>query len=238
MGEKLPEKGTLIHEIVPKIRVDELAKLIELLLSNLSLMFGYGTRRYSFEQGQMTTATQYIGERQDMMQELNRQRFEAREYITGVVQAGLWFENTYHGASWDASAEVLVEFDDSYITDKAQKAATLRADALEGLGGRKAAAQYLMTTYNLVEAEAEDWLADHDGGDVSARFARLLELQANGMMSRTELRAWATGETLDEARAAIAALDTENAARVAASPEISALLASDARGEGDERATL
>ena len=64
----------MIKEIVPEIRAGKFRDVIELLLSLLSMMFGYGTRRYTFERGQITTATEYIGQRQDQMQELNRQR--------------------------------------------------------------------------------------------------------------------------------------------------------------------
>lgn len=172
LGEKLPTQGALISEIVPKIRVSEFTGVIELLLSAFSLLFGYGTKKYSFQQGQIVTATQYIGERQDMMQELNRQRYEARQYIEGIVRAGLWFMNTFTGASWDVSVDVLVEFDDSFIEDKNTKLVEIRNDVLSGIGGRHVAALYLQEKYNLTEDEAMAWVleaeVEEDGGEDGA----------------------------------------------------------------------
>ena len=49
-------------------------KAFELLLSLLSMSFGYGTKKYTFENGKITTAKEYIGTKQDSMQELNKQR--------------------------------------------------------------------------------------------------------------------------------------------------------------------
>jgi len=58
----------------------------------LTKQFGFGSRRYSLgADGELVTATQYIGERHDMLQELNRQRMAAREYICGIVKAIAWF---------------------------------------------------------------------------------------------------------------------------------------------------
>lgn len=132
LGQKLPGKDDqrLVQEYNPVIRVDDLTKTFELLLSLLSLMFGYGTKKYSFENGQITTATEYIGERQDQMQELNRQRQEARRYIQDICRAVMWFSNTFHGTAYNLESEILVDFDDSYITDKESELERRRNDAL------------------------------------------------------------------------------------------------------------
>lgn len=159
-ADKLPGDGNLVQEIAPQIRVGAFTEVIELLLSVFSTLFGYGTKKYSFQNGQIVTATQYVGERQDMMQELNRQRYEAKQYVAGIVRAGLWFLNTFTGTGWDADAEVLVEFDDSYIEDKNAKLEGMRQDVQNGIGGKRLLVQYLMQQYNLTEEEAEKWAAD------------------------------------------------------------------------------
>ena len=84
IGEKLPDpqEKALIQEYNPEIRIEPVTKSFELALSLLSMSFGYGTKKYSFENGQITTATEYVGERQDQMQELNRQRQEAIRYLS------------------------------------------------------------------------------------------------------------------------------------------------------------
>lgn len=160
LGEGLPDSKTLIHNEQPNVRIDQFRQSIEMLLDMLSVKFGFGTKRYSFKNGQVQTATEYIGERQDMLLELNKQRDESRQYIDGIVRAVLWFSNTFKGTSFPLDDAVCVEFDDSYIEDRAGKLETYRQDALSGLGGMHTRALYLQEMYNLDEDEAAKWAED------------------------------------------------------------------------------
>ncbi|WP_321024250.1 hypothetical protein [Eisenbergiella porci] len=153
LGQKLPDQKELIQEYNPSIRIDEITKCFELALSLLSMAFGYGTKKYSFENGQITTATEYIGERQDQMQELNRQRQEATRYIQDICRAVMWFSNTFHGTAYNLDSEVLVDFDDSYITDKESELERRRNDALS-FDIPQLTIWYLMDAYSLSEEEA------------------------------------------------------------------------------------
>ncbi len=144
----------MIQEYNPAIRVDDITKCFELALSLLSMSFGYGTKKYSFENGQITTATEYIGERQDQMQELNRQRQEASKYIQDICRALLWYSNTFHGTAYSIDAEILVDFDDSYVTDREAELEQRRNDALS-FDIPKLTVWYLMQAYSLSEDEAE-----------------------------------------------------------------------------------
>lgn len=130
LGEKLPEAKSIIQEYNPQIRVDEITKSFELCLSLFSMTFGFGSKKYTFENGQIKTATEYIGERQDAMQELNKQRKEAVDYITGIIRAVLWFSNTFLETSYDIDKEVCIDFDDSYVEDKTTQMSNMRADAM------------------------------------------------------------------------------------------------------------
>lgn len=152
-GEKLPEEKGMIQEYNPEIRIEQITKSFELALSLLSMMFGYGTKKYSFENGQITTATEYIGERQDQMQELNRQRQEATRYIQDICRGVMWFSNTFHGTGYDLDAEILVDFDDSYVTDRESDLERKRNDALS-FDIPELTIWYLMDAYNLSEEEA------------------------------------------------------------------------------------
>ena len=153
-NEKLPDQKDLVQEINPEIRVDSITKAFELCLSLLSTMFGYGTKKYSFENGQIKTATEYAGERQDAMQELNKQRTEAESYIRDISKAILWFSNTFQGTNWNVDEEITVSFDDSYVTDRQSEMESKRADALSFREIPKLTIWYLMDRYNLSEDEA------------------------------------------------------------------------------------
>lgn len=153
--DKLPAAKELVTEYNPIIRIDEIVKTFELGLSLLSMSFGYGTKKYSFEGGQITTATEYIGERQDQMQELNRQRQEAIRYIKDICKAVIWFANQFHGKNYDLDAEILVDFDDSYITDKETELERKRNDAIS-FNVPELLIWYLMDAYALSEEEARN----------------------------------------------------------------------------------
>ena len=152
-GEKLPEEKSMIQEYNPEIRIEQVTKAFELALSLLSMSFGYGTKKYSFENGQITTATEYVGERQDQMQELNRQRQEAIRYIRDICLAVMWFANTFQGKAFDLDTDILVDFDDSYITDKEAELERKRNDALS-FDIPELTIWYLMDAYSLTEEDA------------------------------------------------------------------------------------
>ena len=168
-GEKLPDQKELVQEINPEIRVDSITKSFELCLSLLSSMFGYGTKKYSFENGQIKTATEYAGERQDAMQELNKQRTEAENYVRDICKAVLWFSNTFQGTGWDLDEEITVDFDDSYVTDRQSELESKRADALSFREIPMLTIWYLMDRYQLSEKEAtkyyQEGQADPDTDD-------------------------------------------------------------------------
>lgn len=160
LGDKLPQDKTLYQEYNPEIRVEQITKTFELALSLLSMMFGYGTKKYSFENGQIKTATEYSGERQDMLQELNRQRQETTRYIQDIVKAILWFANTFQGSDWDTEAEVNIEFDDSYITDKAAELEQMRSDAVSFSDIPIFRVRYIMERLNCDEEQARAYIAE------------------------------------------------------------------------------
>ena len=176
VGEKLPDpqEKALIQEYNPEIRVEQITKAFELALSLLSMSFGYGTKKYSFENGQITTATEDVGERQDQMQELNRQRQEAIRYIQDICRAVMWFANTFQGKSFNLDQEILVDFDDSYITDREAELERKRNDALS-FDIPELTVWYLMDAYSITEEEAramveakqqeEDHNTDGEGED-------------------------------------------------------------------------
>ena len=88
------------------------------------------------------------------MQELNRQRQEAVKYIQDICKALMWFSNTFNNTSYNLETEILVNFDDSYITDKETELERKRNDALS-FEIPQLLVWYLMDAYSLAEDEAE-----------------------------------------------------------------------------------
>lgn len=160
LGEKLPDEKSIIHEYNPEIRVEQITKAFELVLSLLSMYFGYGTKKYSFENGRIVTATEYAGTKQDTMQELNKQRKQATDYISDIIHAAMWFSNQFCGTSYNLEEALSIEFDDSYVEDKASKLEAMRADALSFPEVPWLKLHYLMEKYNLTEEEAKRYIGD------------------------------------------------------------------------------
>lgn len=164
--EKLPDKDSLIKEYNPEIRIDKIKETFEFCLSLLSMMFGFGSKKYQFENGQIQTATQYIGERQDSMQELNKQRKEAVDYISNIIKAVMWFSNTFCGTGFDTEAEICIDFDDSYIEDKNTKIEGMRQDAQTFSDIPEFTIRFIMERLNVDREEAvkiyEDRVGDED----------------------------------------------------------------------------
>jgi len=153
LGEKLPEDKTVIQEYNPQIRIDDITKVFETLLSLFSMMFGFGTKKYTFENGQIKTASEYIGEKQDCMQEVNKQRGCTTEYIKALIDGMVWFYETF-GKEKLTADEINIDYDDSYIEDKGAKLDRLRSDAM-AFDIPELLVWYLMDAYNMDEAEAK-----------------------------------------------------------------------------------
>ena len=152
-GGKMPEEKVLVQEYNPEIRIEQITKAFELVLSLLSMSFGYGTKKYTFENGKITTATEYIGTKQDSMQELNKQRKQAEDYINDIIHAAMWFSNTFLSTGYDVEEKLSIEFDDSYITDRESELERLRNDAIS-FDIPQLTIMYLMEAYNMTKQEA------------------------------------------------------------------------------------
>lgn len=160
LGDKLPEQDSVIKEYNPEIRVEEITKAFELVLSLLSLSFGYGSKKYTFENGQIKTATECIIDNQQAMQELNKQRKQAKDYITDIMRAALWFANQFHGKSHNLNDALLIEFDDSVIIDRQTELETMRADALSFPEIPWLRFNYLKKKYNLSDDKVKKYLQE------------------------------------------------------------------------------
>ena len=158
LGEKLPQEKSLIQEYNPEIRIEQITKAFELVLSLLSMQFGYGSKKYTFENGQIKTATEYIGTKQDSMQELNKQRKNSTDYIEDIVHAAEWFSNVFHDTSFNVEEKLSIEYDDSYVEDKQTKLEAMRADALSFAEVPILKVWYLMEKYNIPEEEAKKYI--------------------------------------------------------------------------------
>lgn len=160
LGEKLPDEKSLYQEYNPEIRIEQITKCFELVLSLISMSFGYGTKKYTFENGQIKTATEYIGERQDAMQELNKQRKQSVQYIIGIIRAAMWFSNVFQGTAYNLEEPLNIQFDDSYVEDKQTTLEAMRTDAISFPEVPWLKKTYLKEKYNLSDDEVKKYIEE------------------------------------------------------------------------------
>lgn len=110
----------MIVEHNPELRTADNAEAVQNQLDYLSFRCGLGTHHYTFggsEGRAKLTATQYMGERQDMMQNAAKHQKTVEAFLCGVVRALLWCAAEVYRLPVDANAAVAVIFDDTYFTD-------------------------------------------------------------------------------------------------------------------------
>ncbi|MBR5313584.1 MAG: hypothetical protein IKU40_11960 [Clostridia bacterium] len=110
----------MIAEHNPELRTADNAEAVQNQLDYLSFRCGLGTHHYTFggvDGRTRLTATQYMGERQDMMQNAVKHQKNVEMFLCGMVRALLWCAAEVWRLPVDADAAVTVTFDDSFFTD-------------------------------------------------------------------------------------------------------------------------
>ena len=145
------------HEYNPDLRCEQNRRAVQDMLDLLSFRCGLGCHYYSFETGKVTTATEYNGSRQDLVQSANKNQTPIETALIGILRAILWAAKNLLGAPVDPDTSISVNWDDSYITDAETRVNQMREDALAGLVPR---CRYLSARYGISEAEAHRWVQE------------------------------------------------------------------------------
>lgn len=156
VGDELRERTQLMQEYNPSLRVAENVEGLQKALDLFSLRVGLGAHRYQFDHGTIKTATEYTGERQDMVQNAYREMISVEEALKTVVRGALWIGRYVLGADVDPETKIDIQADDSYIIDKEQEKAEWREDVSLGLRSK---AEYRMHFYGESREEAEAGIA-------------------------------------------------------------------------------
>lgn len=161
-----PDEEPDWHEYNPDLRVEANSRAVQDALDYFSFKTGLGTHHYQFCSGAVKTATEYTGDRQDMVQHANRHQIEIEAALLQILRALLWAGKTLLGAPIDPDTPLAINFDDSYITDTGTRRETDRQDVRDGLWPKY---RYLMEWRGLSEDDARRAVAEaaeESGGDV------------------------------------------------------------------------
>lgn len=151
------EDKPYIYEYNPDLRVGDNKAGIQFALDNLSFKVGYGTHYYSFENGNLTTATEAVLSRQDFVNNGNKNRNSIVEYLKNLCRALLLSEKILGNASIDEKQEIDIPDVDGFLEDDETTRNKLRDDVNAGYISKK---RYLMSVYGMTEEEAIQELRD------------------------------------------------------------------------------
>lgn len=175
-GDKLLN-GELYQEYNPSLRVQENSEALQKMLDMFSFKIGFGTRHYQFQGGSIQTATEYTGEKQDLVQNAAKEMICVEKALKEVTRAVLWIGRNVLGANCNPDAKITIIADDSYIIDQDSERKRWQEEIKAGIRQRY---EYRMKFYGETEEEAKR--------NVKPTIAELLEGKAQGVVSDRELR--------------------------------------------------
>lgn len=123
----------MVQEFNPSLRVAENKDGVQAQLDYLSFKCGMGTKRYQFENSGVKTATEYTGERQELVQHANRHMIPIEAALKTLCAAILYIGKEFCGADCDPETLVTVHFEDGFIIDEQTQREQYRQDVREGL---------------------------------------------------------------------------------------------------------
>ncbi|MCI8623242.1 MAG: hypothetical protein HFG26_06205 [Provencibacterium sp.] len=151
VGESMPDEPPLIQEHNPALRVQENIDGLQAQLDYLSFRCGLGARYYRFDSGKLVTATEYAGERQELMRNAAKHCLTLRRALSAAFRMLLWAGREACGLDTDPETPLSIRFDDSIITDRESERQRDRADVAAGL---MLPYEYRMKWYGETEAAA------------------------------------------------------------------------------------
>lgn len=112
----------MIQEYNPELRVTENKEGVQSQLDYLSFKCGLGTHRYQFEGGVVKTATEYSGERQELVQHASRNMIVIEAALIELCRAILYIGKTFCKAAVKPDTAITVNFEDGFIISEEDKA--------------------------------------------------------------------------------------------------------------------
>ncbi len=127
-----PDTPAAVYDYNPLLRAEENSKAVQDALDYLSFKVGLGTHHYQFTNGGVRTATEYTGSRQDMVQNANKHQTEMEHGLISIIRALIYAGKNVCGEAVNPDCDIMVNWDDSYITDNETQRQNDKQDALDG----------------------------------------------------------------------------------------------------------
>lgn len=151
-----------IREYNPDLRVSDNENGVQAFLDYLSFKCDLGSKRYQFNNGSVVTATQYLGEQQDLISNMNKHQKSVNTLLKEISQAILYIRKVIFGDNIKDDPIITIVNDDSFMVPLETQKEEFRSDITLGLRSKTS---YLMKFYGMSKEEAEEELALIDSED-------------------------------------------------------------------------
>lgn len=158
--DNAPDTKKFIMEFNPALRVDDNTKGVQSALDYLSFKCGFGNKHYQFNGSTVVTATQYTGDKQDLIQNADKHYTSVEEFLLSLVQSIIYIGKNLIGADIEENSDIEIDFDRSIIIDDT---AERLQDLQEVRDGVMAKWEFRMKYYGESEEQAKAMIAEIDG---------------------------------------------------------------------------
>lgn len=161
-GDDFGNAEAMYHEHNPDLRISDNQNAMQAQLDYLSQKVGFGTKHYQFNSGSIVTATQYMGDKQDLVQHASKHMILIQQFLKSIIRAILWAALTVQGANVDPETEIGIEFEDGFIINKDAEREQDRQDVRDGV---MMDWEYRVKWYGETETEAKAILSEKKTDD-------------------------------------------------------------------------
>jgi A118 family predicted phage portal protein len=136
IGDDFVDNDKLVYEFNPSLRVEDNENGMQAQLDYLSFKCGFGTRYYRFSsdgRSAQITATQYVGEKQELKQSASKHGIIIEKALQDIIRVILWVGKNILKQSVDCETKIKVEFSDGYIISDEEKRKEDREDVNAGI---------------------------------------------------------------------------------------------------------
>ena len=159
------KENPVVTEYNPELRVQEDKEGIQFALNMLSFKAGLGTKYYEFNGTSVVTATQYVGDRQDLIVNANKHRKSVDEFVSGICKAILLLGRVLFKEKVTEDCTVNITDKDGFMVDTETAKSEFRKDIAQGI---RKAWEYRVKFLGEDEETAKAVIADDEIDDIKS----------------------------------------------------------------------
>lgn len=122
-----------ITEYNPELRVSEDKDGIQFALDMISFKAGLGTKQYEFNGSSVVTATQYVGDKQDLVENANKHRKNVDMFVSGIGRTILLLGRVLFNKGVSEDCVVALCDKDGFMVDTETAKEEFRKDIAQGI---------------------------------------------------------------------------------------------------------